>query len=319
MTAARDHAATVLGDLERTLDPGAPEKAPGLEVIGYGEVSACLRVAGLPTLVCKRMSGFADDAAAGRYGRLVTDYLDALRAGGVAVVDTSIVPVPRPGRPPVVYLVQPELDPATLGHRLLVSGDDDAVVSALDRVLATTLRLAVSNAGRTDGVEVALDGQLSNWSFDPAGGRAAEPVLVDVGTPFMRRGGGHLIDIGWLETPIPPVVRTYYHRRALVAAYIDDYFEPRTVAVDLLGNFHKEGRPDRIALGAQVVNAWLEADVAAHLGPQQPVTADEVTAYYRSDADLLALYLRLRRADRFLRTRLARKPYDFILPGHVQR
>ena len=48
------------------------------------------------------------------------------------------------------------------------------------------------------GVEVALDGQLSNWSFGAAGdvdgGEPGEPdsgpVLIDVGTPFMRRGAG---------------------------------------------------------------------------------------------------------------------------------
>lgn len=49
------------------------------------------------------------------------------------------------------------------------------------------------------------------------------------------------------------------------------------------------------------------------------MTAEEVERYYRSDADLLALYLRLRRADRFLKTRVLRRPYDFVLPGPVAR
>ena len=48
-------------------------------------------------------------------------------------------------------------------------------------------------------------------------------------------------------------------------------------------------------------------------------TAEEVERYYRKDADLLALYLRLRRADRFLRTRVLRRHYDFVLPGPVAR
>jgi len=114
------------------------------------------------------------------------------------------------------------------------------------------------------------------------------------------------------------VVRTYYHRRGLVGAYLDDYYDPRLVALDLLGNFHKEGRPDRVPLGVRVVNSWLASD-AAPLGSHEPVSVDEVERYYRSDADLLALYLRLRRADRFLRTRILRRPYDFVLPGPVDR
>ncbi len=71
-------------------------------------------------------------------------------------------------------------------------------------------------------------------------------------------------------------------------------------------------------MGVDVVNRWLAAD-AAVLGPREPVTVEEVERYYKSDADLLALYLRLRRADRFLRTRVLRRTYDFVLPGPVRR
>ena len=317
MTALPDDVAKVLSDLEARLSPAEPERTPGLSVIAYGEVSACLRLAELPGFVCKRMSGFADDAAAHRYQQLVRTYLAELTAGGVTVVETHVVPVARPGRAPVVHLVQPQLAAESLGSATLLSGDDDTVVDVVERVLASVSRLVRSNVERTDGLEVAVDAQLSNWSLaaDPS---RCDPVLVDVGTPFMRRSGHHLIDIGWLETPIPPVVRTYYHLRGLVGAYLDDYYDPRLVALDLLGNFHKEGRPDRVPLGVGVVNSWLASETAP-LGSHEPVSVDEVERYYRSDADLLALYLRLRRADRFLRTRIFRRPYDFVLPGPVER
>lgn len=314
MNAAPDAAPDVLRSLEARLDPAHPEAAGGLEVLGYGEVSVCLRVDGLDGWIVKRMSGFADDAAARAYVALVQEYLRRLAERGVCVVETHALLVPRSGRPPVVAILQPLLPLDSLGHRLLLSADDAVVAGMVGRVLATVQRLDAAGRAADDGLEVAVDGQLSNWSFVGD----AEPVLVDVGTPFMRRAGRHLVDIRWLETPIPPVLRTYYHRRALVGAYLDDYYDPRTVAVDLLGNFHKEGRPDRIPLGLEVVNSWL-ADSADVLGTREPVTAAEVEKYYRSDADLLALYLRLRRGDRFLRTRIARRPYDFILPGHVER
>jgi hypothetical protein len=318
MSPSPEDAVAVLIDLESRLDPAEPERTPGLTVVAYGEVSVCLQLDGLPGFVCKRMSGFADEAAANSYQELVRTYLSELAAAGVIVADTRVVPIPRAGRAPVVYLLQPHLPSATLGNAILVSSDDDTVVDVVERVLATALRLAQTNAERSDGLEVALDGQLSNWSFGVDPNRLDDPVLIDVGTPFMRRAGQHLIEIGWLETPIPPGVRSYYHRRGLVGAYLDDYYSPRLVAIDLLGNFHKEGRPDRVPLGIGVVNRWL-AGAAAALGPHDPVTADEVERYYRSDADLLALYLRLRRADRFLKTRVLRRQYDFVLPGPVTR
>ncbi len=309
-----DEVATVLSRTEQALDPGEPERDGTLSVLGYGEISVALAVAELPGLVCKRMSGFADDASAARYVGLVEDYLGRLGRAGVSVAATDVVTVARTGRAPVVYLVQPRLAADSLGNRLLRTADDATVTSALTAVLGVVARL--SRHPGADGVEVALDGQLSNWSFPPEP-HAAAPVLIDVGTPFVRRDGEHAMDREVLLAPVPPGLRAYYRRKRLVEAYLDDYFVPRTVAVDLLGNFHKEGAAGRLALGVDVVNAWLgSGDVP---GPREPVTTGEVDRYYRQDADLLALYLRLRRMDRFLRTRVLRHRYDYVLPGHVRR
>lgn len=307
-----------LSAIEEQLDPANAEGTAGLRVLAYGEVSACLKVPGLPGLVCKRMSGFASAEAAGSYVELVQRYIDHLASAGIAVVPTEIVTVNRPGRTPVVYLVQQEAPAHTLGHRHLVNGDEASTLDIVDRVLQQVLALARANRARTDGLEVAIDAQLANWSLNTDVLRPGEPVLLDIGTPFMRHDGAHLIDITWLERPIPPVVRAYYRRQGLVGAYLDDYFNPRTVAVDLLGNFHKEGRADRIPVAVEHVNNWF-ADHADDLGPHPAITPEEVDTYYRRDADQLELYLRLRRADRFVRTKMLRRPYDFVLPGPVQR
>jgi hypothetical protein len=351
----RDELLAALDRTEHRLDPGNPEGSGHVRVIGHGEISVALEVADLPGLVCKRMSGYADAASASAYLDLVGEYLEELTAAGVSVVPTEAVPVPRADRPPVVYLVQPRLDPATLGHTLLHSADEATLAGAIGRALDTVAALAHKTATRADGVEVALDAQLSNWSFPdvlskpgdqgpaptahqevrgdqkvrgdqeaappraaaPAPAPAPAPVLVDVGTPMMRRHGRHAMDREVLLAPVPAGLRAYYRRSGLVEAYLDDYFVPRTVALDLLGNFHKEGAPERIEPATEAVNDWL----AAHdlPGPREPITVAEVEAYYRKDADLLALYLRLRRMDRFLRTRALRRPYDYVLPGKVRR
>ena len=72
---------------------------------------------------------------------------------------------------------------------------------------------------------------------------------------------------------------------------------------DLLGNFHKEGRPDRIDVVLAHVNRWLSGP-GADLGAR-PITRDAVDRYYRKDAQLLELFLKVRRLDRFVRTRAA--------------
>jgi hypothetical protein len=110
----------------------------------------------------------------------------------------------------------------------------------------------------------------------------------------------------------PAPLRPLFRRLGTVHAYFEDYFDPRTAAVDLLGNYHKEGRPDRIDAAIEVVNQRLTP-----LGAS-PITRREVDRYYRSDARLLGFWLQARRAERKIRLRTGRG-YDFILPGRVQR
>ncbi len=288
----------LLQQLEAGLDPAHPS---GVTVLAYGEISAALVVPGLEGKVAKRMSGFADHAMARAYCDLVDDYVATLRRDGISVIDTEVVLVDRDPRPPVVYLVQPLM--TDLGHERLHSVSaaelDEMITTVLDRVW--TLHL------RTDSPEVALDAQLSNWSFTDPG----EPVLLDVGTPFMRRNGKHLFDVETVLSAMPPGIRSYY-RRGVAAAYMDDYFVPRLVAVDLLGNFIKERATSRLADGIRATNAWLDTH------DLEPILRSEVDEYYTKDAAALELFLRVRRADRAVR-HLFRRDYDFILPGRVSR
>jgi hypothetical protein len=296
--------AAELTRIERDLDPARPE-ASGLSVLAYGEISATLRIHGddFAGIVAKRMSGFPDAASASDYAGLVRCYCDTLKAVGLQVAPTEPLVIERPQRPPVVYLLQPLAPEPSLGNRLLHTASDDelrelvaAVLQLVDRALA----------GGSDGLQVAIDAQLSNFSVD--GGAL---TLLDVGTPFLRRGGEDLLDMRVMLAAVPPGVRAVYLHRRIGERYIDDYFDRRLVAVDLLGNFIKEAASARLPVGLAAVNAWL--------GAARPVTGAEVARYYRQDARTLELFLRVRRADRWIRTRLLGRPYDFILPGDVTR
>jgi hypothetical protein len=316
--AAPPEAAERLLAFERELDPARPAAGGRARVLGYGEVSAVLSLAALPGQVCKRLSGFADADAAARHAELVREYLRRLEAAGVAVVPTQAAVVSLPRRRPVVYLLQPALDPARLGHALLREAGDGALAACVDHVLEAVLRVWRDNAARGGDPELTLDAQLSNWHFPDVGGAPGLPRLLDVGTPFLRRGGRHAIASDFFLAAVPPGVRAWYRRRRAVERYLDHYFEPRSLALDLLGNFHKEGRPDRVPLGADRVNRWLAAH-ADVLGAVAPVAPAAVAAAYRQDAAQLELFLRVRRLDRFVRTHLLRSRYDFVLPGPIRR
>lgn len=308
----------VLEDFERNLDPADPTARGGVRVLGYGEVSVALLLEALPGQVCKRMAGLRDRTAAERYQRLVDDYVALLRGGGLRVVETRVVTVQISGRRPVAYLLQPQLAASGLGNVLLREADDATLLDCVDQVLAALFALWSANRERGDGVELAVDAQLSNWHFvmDEASGRV--PSLFDVGTPYVRRAGTYQIDLELFLAAVPPLIRAHYRRARAVEKYLDHYFDPRSVALDLLGNFHKEGRPDRVPAAANRVNAWL-ATHGDEFGHPPGVDPADVAAFYATDAEQLELFLKVRRLDRFVRTRLLRSRYEFVLPGVIRR
>lgn len=293
-----------LAGIERQLDPAQPEVA-GVSVLAYGEISATLALPGtaFEGLVGKRMSGFPDEASAHTYRDLVERYCAILRSAGLSVLDTQTLVVPRAGREPVVYLVQPRVAAETLGSAVLHRAADDEVGGLVGEALRQT---DLARAGGSDGLEVAIDAQLSNFAVTDG-----ELTLLDVGTPFLREHGAHQLDMRVMLAAVPPGIRAFYLRRRIGEEYMDDYYDRRLVAVDLLGNFIKEGARSRIPAGLAAANNWL--------GAKEAITSEEVERYYRTDASTLQLFLRVRRADRWLRRRVLRQPYDFILPGRVQR
>ena len=323
MTDAIDPAValSVLEDFEHRLDPAHPEAA-GANVLAYGEISAALTLEQVPALrglVLKRMSGFADLASAANYRTLLTEYLSRLRELEIATVSTSAVTVAGPGRRPCVYLLQPLMPADTLGNRVLHEASDEALSTAVSQVLDQSLKAFVANAAApTD--QLSIDAQLSNWTFRPDG---APPWLIDVGTPFIRRRDGHAFDQEILLAAVPPGIRSYYRRKGTASAYMDDYFDPRLLAMDILGNFEKEGAAQRIPVALTAANAWLAGpakQVQQQLGSpsEGPITEAQVAEYYKQDAATLELFLRVRRIDRAVRKAFRRR-YDFILPGPVHR
>ena len=86
-------------------------------------------------------------------------------------------------------------------------------------------------------------------------------------------------------------------------------------AVDLVANFYKEQRPDLVP--DVIADECFFAEPADW--SVQPMTEQEVRSYYREDAFIWRFYLAARKVDRFLRTRLLRREYPYILPGKIKR
>lgn len=305
----------ILSAFEAQLDPTRPEGGPfGCQVVGYGEVSAVLTLAALPGRVLKRMSGFPTAGEAAAYAAVVGRYLELLAGQEVPVASTERVQLaPEPDRH-VVYLVQERLEEKQLGQVWLQRARDPELFELLGRVLETVARVLRANPLRDDGREASIDPQLSNWAWP---GPGAEPLLVDVGTPFLRCNGALETGAEIFLRAFPPGIRAFVRRARLVERYIADYFRLDRVILDVLGNFIKEGASHRLEAGIAFANDWLAGQPEAERF--RPIQRRRVEAYYRDDARTLAWMLRVRRLQRFVRTRLLLRRYDFILPGRIRR
>ena len=95
------------------------------------------------------------------------------------------------------------------------------------------------------------------------------------------------------------------------------YYDFHRVAVDLVANFFKEQRADLVPAVVQTVNTFFASD-ARELN-LAPLTEKQVNDYYREDAQIWSLYFNARKTDRWLRTRVMRQSYPYILPAKIKR
>jgi hypothetical protein len=51
----------------------------------------------------------------------------------------------------------------------------------------------------------------------------------------------------------------------------------------------------------------------------EPIEKIEIDKYYKEDKFIWSLYMAVRKLDRFIKTKILRKRYEFILPGDIKR
>ncbi len=279
--------------VDEALGSGREELLPTL---GYGEISLVLGwPQEAPRYACKRMPAFPSQAAFESYARTLGDYVAALGAAGMDVVPTEMRGVDQLAGSVVGYVVQPILAADTLAPPILHAADPGDGHPLVDAIVAA--------AAGTVSPRIGLDAQLSNWTWDD--GRL---TYLDVSTPMLwDEAGVSRLDLEPLAQAYPAILRPLL-RRFVAPRILDGYRDLRGVYLDLCGNLLKER-----------LDLWLGAFLAA-IAPRltQPLTAEDVHRYYRSDARLWAVLLRLRRLDRAWRLRTGRT-YPFLLPGPIER
>jgi len=302
---------------EDQLDPANPTAGSiPARVIGYGEMSTVLEIGGQSDCVYKRMAGFHSVPEAEAHAEAIHSYCVALRDAGVDVAETQSLALCNDHGEHLLYLVQPQVPAERVGNVYCGRAEESCFVEAFELLLGHYTAIWRRNQACPRGEVLGLDGQISNWAFLPGEDDSPHPVYFDVGLPLMRRDGVEVMDVEIGLRPLPGPL-AWVVRVCFVSEVLNRYYDLHEVLLDLVGNFYKEGYPEKIPKAMEMVNSFL--DGPAHGLGIAPLTREAVDAYYRRDAFIWRVFLGLRRFDRAVRSRLLRRRYPYVLPGRIRR
>ena len=327
---------------ERGLDPAHPERSQvPARVLGYGEISTVFEIDtdDLRHLALKRLPIFRTEsemesftATYDEYNRLLEEDvgLNLPAFGHVAFVTEhgSTTPLsrdaaaaPRRRGRPVFYILQRQVPYASIGNRAMHVLPREGTLLLVRLVLQELRRVWEYNRSQNR-VQVALDGQISNWSLDgfdpqqPSVDGKTRLYYLDTSTPLFRVCGVEQLNPELFLRSAPSFL-AWVLRRFFLADVVNRYYDLRRVVMDLLANFYKEQQDALVPDVLAVANEFFCTDV-----PEwgiAPLTEPELRSYYREDAFIWSFYLAARKIDRFLSTRLLRREYPYILPPAIKR
>jgi len=309
---------TLLQAFENELNPAYPDQS-GIQpiILGYGEISTTFAIPAMPDIAFKRMPPFENLDQIAAYKTIVSRYCGLLNEEcGIRVADYDFVGMENRHGEQILYVAQTRLPEASIGHQRLKSGTHSELDHILSATLEPLIRLFKFNRDNNRNISIGLDGQLSNWSFQKSEKNLSTPVYFDITTPMLRMNGREQLDTEIFLKSCPSFL-VWLVRWQFLDEVLDRYHDVRMILVDLVANFYKEGRDDLIEHALLTINARIERE---KLTPEiKPLSRSEIVAYYKNDAFIWTVFLFLRRMDRFMKTRIFQKRYNFMLPGKIRR
>lgn len=296
---------------EKKLNPVAFSAADtNAQVLGYGEISTVFQIGRDQKRAYKRMPLFADAAAADSYARNYRQYCNYLQEAGIDLPPDELQTVEVPGRPVSLYIIQKQYPVAWFAHHLIHHESETHIKRVFHRICERIDAVWKFNRRQETHLELALDGQLSNWLFVDGDVETGSLLYVDTSTPLFRLKGEEQLDPELFLKSAPGFLR-WIIRSLFLKDVMSRYYDRRQVMIDLTANLYKEQQSDLVPVALGIVNGFLDMDDA--------VDQEEIRKYYKEDRLIWTLFLSFRRVDRWLKARIMRQHYDFVLPGNIKR
>ncbi len=314
----------LLKEFEEKLNPAKPEESPiPAKILGYGEISTVFEVLdeSQENIAFKRMPLFDDTEQVATYNKVYYQYHEWLSKIGITIPEYGATTVNTEKGRTVLYLYQKKLPEASIGNKLIHSVDLEQVEHLILVVLRDLLKVWDFNSSNAGAVQVAIDGQISNWAVkDWADGVTIDDnsklYYLDTSTPLFRINEQEQLDVELFLKPTPPGMR-WILKKFYLQEIVDRYYDFRKVVIDLIANFYKEQLPNYVPAITELVNDFLLTEAMRH--NIDTISIEEIEEYYKDDASTWKLYLRMRRFHRFIKTKILRGYYAYILPGKIER
>ena len=314
----------LLKELERTIDTVNPEggKVP-LKILGYGEISLVFELSDDPQrLAYKRIPIFDNENQVKRHIWAFNEYNRILMEEiGLNLPHFDTAWFKDENEKIQFYCVQEKINPDSVGNKIIHKISSKEVETLV--LLAMKEMYKVWNYSRKNKIiDLGLDGQISNFALidydsnKPKVNDDSKLYYLDTSTPMFRMNGKEAMEAELFIKSAPSFLR-WLLKALFLEETIARYYDWRKVTIDLVANFFKEQKPELIPNLIRLVNKFFKEE--ANEFEIDPITLTEVQKYYKSDANMWVIFQNVRKFDRYLKTKVFRKKYDFYLPGKIER
>ncbi len=301
----------LLYDFETHLNPMDMEDSPvSAKLVGYGEISSIFKLGDNDSVVFKRLPIFKSREEAEHYSCRFLTYSEHLARAGLNIPGQETVIITVPDRPVSLYIAQKAYPSDSICSRKIQSISTEEAVKLISGILDEVKKIRDYNNKNRGQIELSLDSQISNWAYTKNGGSVIF-YYIDTSTPLYRIDGVEQFEPEPLLKSSPPGLR-WILRKFFLDDVMNRYYDYTSVLTDLAANLYKEQKPELVGPAVKVItdkNKTLK----------EAITVKSVESYYREDKLIWSLFLSFRKADRFLKTKIFGKRYEFILPGKIKR
>ena len=314
----------VLKKLEQSIDTYNPENGEvPIKILGYGEISLVFEIVGDPKQIAyKRIPIFDNEKQVKRHIWAYNEYNRILiEEVGLNLPEYDVAWFKDEVGKIQFYCVQEKVSSESVGNRVIheISNED---INTLILLAMRDMKKVWLFSKNHDTIDLGLDGQISNFAIigynpnNPKIEADTKLIYFDTSTPMFRKNGIEAMDAELFLKSTPSFLR-FLVKAAFLDEVVDRYYDWRLVTIDLIANFFKEQRPELIPGIISIINKFFKEEASEF--NMEPITFEEVQKYYKNDKMIWVIFQNARKIDRYIKTKLFKKKYDFYLPGKIKR